>query len=374
MSGWQKLWETGLPGTVKSPKSGRQTVAEEKLFQRRCNLGTISVSLEVIWGMSDNKVNLMGPSEISAKNGDEGTVLVGSGRVVSRGKGLRRAFTCKTISIVVLGLVVTLVLTVAPVRSASAYELLPTSPLQPTYRDCGRLSSEFYNNHLRPAHERMRACMRQRPVFGQGRSCSGRSTLVAWSQCQGNKDNLCRIQEARDREMKTCQARARAASSERQRRQQDTIDTIKTLERTYKQGRELYKKAHNTYNFVNDPVSYLKKKMNPFPKALNRIFSNQPKHDLSSFDRGLGYHLYRYAHELARKGVSITPNAIVRAIQQEALKHLNAEFARTLARLDQLSMDIANFDVRSSPPPRGTIEQPPGYVPESAACKALGLC
>ena len=52
MSGWRKLWETGLSGTVKSPKSGRQTVAEEKPFQRRCNLGTISMSLEVIWGMS----------------------------------------------------------------------------------------------------------------------------------------------------------------------------------------------------------------------------------------------------------------------------------------------------------------------------------
>ena len=37
MSGWRKFWKTGLPGTAKSPKSGRQTVAEEKPFQRRCN-------------------------------------------------------------------------------------------------------------------------------------------------------------------------------------------------------------------------------------------------------------------------------------------------------------------------------------------------
>ncbi len=52
MSEWRKIWANGLTGTVKSPKSGRQTVAEEKPFQRRCNLGTIAVSLEVIWGMS----------------------------------------------------------------------------------------------------------------------------------------------------------------------------------------------------------------------------------------------------------------------------------------------------------------------------------
>ena len=44
MSEWRKIWETGLPGTVKSPKSGRQTVAEEKPFRQRCYFGTTSVS------------------------------------------------------------------------------------------------------------------------------------------------------------------------------------------------------------------------------------------------------------------------------------------------------------------------------------------
>ena len=71
MSGWRKFWETDLPGTVKSPKSGRQTVAEEKPFQRRCNLGTISMSLEVIWGMSVKMLGLpsgRGSSSLAASS------------------------------------------------------------------------------------------------------------------------------------------------------------------------------------------------------------------------------------------------------------------------------------------------------------------
>jgi hypothetical protein len=52
VSEWRKIWADGLPDEGKSPKSGHRMAAEGLPFPWRWDGGTISLNLEVIWGMS----------------------------------------------------------------------------------------------------------------------------------------------------------------------------------------------------------------------------------------------------------------------------------------------------------------------------------
>jgi hypothetical protein len=255
-----------------------------------------------------------------------------------------------------------------------AADPLPVSPLQPTYHDCGLLAARFYRDHLRPAYDQLWQCMREKPQFGMAPiTCDGRRTLTAWVQCEGYDRSICEITKARDREAKICQDRARAALTDADRQRREVMETARRVETTYKQGQDLYRRAHKACSFVNDPKEYLKNKfINRFPNVVSRLFNGRPTYDLASFDANLGYRMYEYAHQYARFGATQTANPFVGIIQKEALTHLNKEFSNTFLMLEQLSLAIHDFKPEQSYP--SSVPLPPGYLPETSACKVIGTC
>ena len=55
MSEWRNIWGHGLPNEGRSPESGHRMAAEGMPFPWRWDGGTISMVLDVIWGMSANE-------------------------------------------------------------------------------------------------------------------------------------------------------------------------------------------------------------------------------------------------------------------------------------------------------------------------------
>ena len=246
-----------------------------------------------------------------------------------------------------------------------AADSLPVSPLRPTYGDCGLLSARFYRDHLRPALDQLSQCLRQKPEFGMGSKCDGRSTLKAWAQCDAYDKSLCAISEARDRELGVCQARARATLSEAERKRRDVVDAARQVEAARRQAGDLYGRALEAHRFVNDPVVYLKSKLvQGFPDAVSRLFRGTQAYELSNFDADLGSRMYKLAHQYANHGAATTPDPLVGAIQQQALTHLNSEFGKTLLALDQFSLAMHDFNPAAWSPARPPL---PRAVSDSKA-------
>jgi hypothetical protein len=210
--------------------------------------------------------------------------------------------------------------------------LLPRSPVNPTWEDCRILYSRYYSL-LRKRHDQMSACLSQKAIFGEVTSCSGKPAMRAWSQCIGVELEICQISRQRDAEIERCHADARARLSREEAEDRERAEQIR-------KANDSYEKAKKLIGFLQDPKAYLRSIFAPYPNALDRIFG--PSRD--RLDADLGQEVYRYAHNQANAGVSATPNRLIRAIQTDALAHLGSVHGDVLRQLDEVSVQISNFD------------------------------
>ena len=67
MSGWRKIWANGLPNEDRSPNPGHRMAAKWIEFPWQWTSSTFSTNLDVIWGMSVNKISRIFLKEYTLK-------------------------------------------------------------------------------------------------------------------------------------------------------------------------------------------------------------------------------------------------------------------------------------------------------------------
>jgi len=258
----------------------------------------------------------------------------------------------KRVAVLALSVVAVFALGQPQRAAAQGRNALPSAPYNPTMQDCQNLDQHFYAI-LSQLHASNRECMRQSPVFGYVSKCNGGTEMRAWSQCQPIELELCRTEDARQRELATCRARASSVEDEAKRIQ-------------IKRANDEYEKARNIVKLLTRPQSFLRSVFSSFPKAMDSIFGQSR----TDFDSTLALELYRYAHNQAMAGTSAIPNSLASAFTREALSHLGQIHRQAIRDLDSASDRIRQFGNEFRPSPPAARSPPPTPPPRAPAASS----
>jgi len=233
----------------------------------------------------------------------------------------------------------------------------PKSPINPTYEQCTILGRQ-YNSIIMNLHDQMSNCMNQNPpTIGRSQNCSGRQALTAWVQCANIFDlDLCKAEAIKQKELQDCRAKAHGPSDS----DTDMATTLKKANSTYEHVRDMVQ-------LIQNPESFLRKNLTHYPNAITQLFGSSG----SKFDVDLAQEIYRYSHNEAKDAMQLTPNSIIRKIQQTALQHIANVHKNMIREMSQLSEDMNNFKIDEPDSHRdSTIEQ--RHKPDQELCNILG--
>jgi hypothetical protein len=231
------------------------------------------------------------------------------------------------------------------------------SPLDPTHKDCVQLSQQ-YAAIRQSLFEQVTQCMKSEPVVGQGygAGCGAAPTVVAWSQCSSIQRELCRLSEARDREVETCSRRSQArAERERRKAEADSKTEQRLADWSSRAG-----KAREIVSLVRDPKKYLATRLAGHAHVQRLLFRPD-----GTLDKGRAQQLYLGMHDIAMTG-RVSANPLIGQIQREALRDIGIAHAGTMRSLDKLvsEMRTINADLQGTPLRPPAPRPPPVAQPQ----------
>ncbi|MDO9255919.1 MAG: hypothetical protein Q7U54_10435 [Bacteroidales bacterium] len=234
----------------------------------------------------------------------------------------------------------------------------PKSPIAPTYEQCTILGQQ-YQLILQGLHEQMSSCMNQNPpTIGRYQNCAGKQAMTAWVQCSDIDVEQCKVEAITQKELENCRAKAHGPSD----RDTDMATTLKKANSTYEHVRDMVQ-------LIQNPESFLRKNLTHYPNAITQLFGSSG----SKFDVDLAQEVYRYSYNEAKDAVQLTPNSIIRRIQQTALQHIANIHKNMIWKMRQLSEDMNNFKI-VKPDSHGDSTFERKHKPDEDLCQILQTC
>lgn len=249
--------------------------------------------------------------------------------------------------------------------SASAQERqLPPTPFSPSEEDCSTYSREFWRI-LSELSAQESQCMNQPPIFGKVLTCSGTTTISAWSQCESISLRKCQFERNERLKVDACFNQARASAINRQaelRKVKQSIDQMKKIKKIYDQ-------INSTVDTIKDPQKNLRKGLSKYAKEKIEVFGANG----DQFDATLAQEIYRYVHGGVEHGMGMTSNMLIKKIQLNALNHLKMVHQGAIQELDSLSAQLKTFDSNPNDVNR-PVQHDKSRDADQQLCKLLETC
>jgi hypothetical protein len=238
----------------------------------------------------------------------------------------------------------------------------PKFPDDPTFEDCEilRKQYQFIRANL---NNQLSGCMHQKPTFGFGNTCSGRQTLMAWSQCNDIEVTVCKVEVARDKAISECRESAKPNSKI------NNATVISNVNNLYEDTSDYYAKARNILDILQNPKVFLRDNLSQYPNVIQKLFGTHE----DDFDVDLGQEIYRYSQNMVEVSVDQAPNDIVRMIQKSALQHISSVHKNMMLDLKNAIDNMNGFIIdKSATHLDSAIEQK--HKPNEELCHVLGTC
>jgi len=260
--------------------------------------------------------------------------------------------------------------------AAAADEPLPTSPLDPTYEQCGVLMSAYGHRVSELAQADLRCMSQHQPVLGHCGGCA--QGLTAFTPCCGYQEELCQVQAQEHDEVALCQGRAaqrvaRERAEDQARKREE--DEARRLADGMRHGNDLYDRFTTTMSALKDPESFVRDALGINSPLYGSLFGRGGKPEpgsTSTLDE-----LYRYLWNQHAAGVEAQRAAgmspIIGAIQDASRDRLKAHFDELKSQLDVVSGQIRDFNADGKsprPPPPAPLARRPSAGSE-IDCSAL---
>lgn len=214
----------------------------------------------------------------------------------------------------------------------------PSVPVAPTFADCSRLR-QFYYNGVGPIRRQYVACMRSPTDYGKAQNCEGKLVADMWAGCTNRfKPEICRYEKFFSDVVTVCEQNVNSASSydfteKKLTTIQETIKYIDNLKKQYEEVSDLAK----ALSTKDSAIQYIGNKLTSFPLLRNNIVQNRIK-TISNDERN---EIMEYIFKSGRYALSNIPSsALVKAIQREALAHIEIQSVQAEAHLKKLRLMI----------------------------------